>query len=263
MQHFMTTLSLGLFLFVTARAEEIRSAETVIQNATAKASAYKTWTADYVQTMSMLGSEMNIRGQIAHKAPQRMRLEMDLPMMGQSAKMKVVTGADGIMWQEMNMAGQLRVMKTDTRQLADDAGKMGLNSDPLQGMDPAKQWEQSRLLMDLTLLPPAELHGQAMHVIRGDWKPAVLTNQQTAAAARMFGTTRMYLGQEDGFLHKTEMWDAAGSNVVMSMEFRNLQFNTDIPDSAFQYEPPAGVPVVDLTTVAGQMQPGAPAPATR
>jgi outer membrane lipoprotein-sorting protein len=103
-----------------------------------------------------------------------------------------------------------------------------------------------------------------MYVLDGTFKKAALTNQQVATIAAMVGKTRIYVGQSDGFVHRLEQYDKSMTNLVMSMEFKNLKFNPDVPDSTFVYQPPANAQVMDITQMMSQRgQPpsgGAPPP---
>ncbi len=231
-----------------AKAQGLKTAQEIMDFSTAKSSDYKTWSADYTQTMSMMGSQMSVNGRMIQKQPRKMWMQMDMPMMGQQGKMTMVMGTDGILWQVMDMGPQHQIMKIDMNKIASNStGQAGAKIDPLAQMDPSKQWAASRDMFDFTVTKPQQIDGQPMYVMQGRWKQAALTNQQTAMAASMIGSSRVFIGQKDGFLHRMEQFDKSGTNLVMAMEFKNLKFNDDVPDSTFAYQPPANEKVTDMT----------------
>lgn len=245
---------------MTGRAtDEPLTADAVLTQVATKLEACQTWSADFHQTMDMMGGQMKFTGHMAFKQPRRMRMEMDMPMMGQPGKMLMVLGEDLWMWQQMEIAGQQQVVKINMAVVLSNAmAQAGMDVDPLKMMNPGRQWEQTKKFTNYTLLPDATLDGQPMWVIEGAWKEGAATNRTVAAQVAVIGKSRLYVGKKDAFVHKTEMFDKANTKVVMTMEFTNLKLNEDLADSLFQYQPPAGARVMDMTSMAGQMNPGAP-----
>lgn len=247
----------------------LKSAGEVFDFSTGKLAGYKSWTGDVVQKMSMFGKDVVSSGTIIQKQPRRMRLMMDEAVPGQPMKMSMVLGSDGIMWQEMDQAGGgARVIKMDmVKVLKDVAAQTGIKLDPLKAMDPSQQWAMTKELMDYTLKGVQNLHGQPVYVLEGTWRDSALTNREIAAMAAYLGKSVVYVGQDDGFVHKFEQYAAVGTNKVMSTELTNLKFNPDVPDDVFKYQPPADAQVQDVTPSAGAPsgdtvpQPATPAPA--
>lgn len=251
----------------SARAESPKSVEEIFDFSAAKMAEYKTWSANMSQTMKMFGGQMTTEGEITHKLPRQMRMRMNMPMLGQDVKMNMtmVMGVDGIMWQEMNMGGMKRVIKMDmNKAMSNLMVQTGMKIDPLQAMDPSQQWKASKEMFDYSQAGTETIHGQPMYVIEGTWKPAARTNQQVAAMAAFTGKTRLYIGQQDGFVHKMEQFDRSNTNLFMTMELTNLKFNGELPDETFVYKPADGLQVMDMTEMAGAMiagkgmQPAAP-----
>jgi outer membrane lipoprotein-sorting protein len=85
--------------------------------------------------------------------------------------------------------------------------------------------------------------------------------------AAYLGKSLLYVGQEDGFVHKYEQYAASGTNRVVSTDLTNLKFNPDVSDDVFKYQPPPDAEVQDMTPPAGAApgdavpQPSTPAPA--
>lgn len=249
-------------LFIAPATRALEPAE-ILSTTTQKMGTYKTWEADYAQNMNMMGSVMKIKGHMTYRMPKEMHVIMDLPMMGQTGIVTVVMGTDGIMWQDMELAGQHRVTKIDTAKMKKE-GPDGSANDPVKQMDPRQQLEQMKTNFDFKTLAAVELHEQTMHVLEGTWKKELPHDQQTRMMVEMFDRLRLYIGQQDGFVHKTEMYVKDGDEVGMTQEFTNLKFNQPVAEILFQYTPPEGVDVIDMTDSANRMeapQPPAPPPA--
>ena len=75
----------GLAVALAAYAQELKSADGIFNFSTAKTTSYKTWSGDIVQTMNTFGSEVTTKGSITRKQPRKMRMQMDMPMMGAGA----------------------------------------------------------------------------------------------------------------------------------------------------------------------------------
>jgi len=236
-----------------AVAAPLKTAAEIFDFSSGKLASYKTWSGDVVQTMNMMGREMTSSGTIIQKQPRRMRVMMDVPMGGQTVKMNMVLGGDGIMWQESGMPGAPRVIKMDmVKVLSNVAARTGMKIDPLKAMDPSQQWSMNKEMMDYTLKGVQDLGGQPMYVLNGVWKQSALTNQEIASVAAYLGKSVVYVGAEDGFIHRFEQYAADGKTRVVAMEFTNLKFNQDVPDDVFKYQPPADAQVQDVTDAASQ-----------
>jgi outer membrane lipoprotein-sorting protein len=261
---------LGVCVVATRGVEPLKSADEIFNFSTAKMTNCTTWSADYSQTMNMFGGHMTSTGQITHKLPRQMRMRMEMPMVGQDVKMMMtmVLGSDGMMWQEMDMSGQKRVIKMDmNKAMSNIVAQLGLKTDPMKALDPSQQWQRTREMVDYTFAGAEQLHGQPVYVLEGNWKPSAQTNRQVAAMLAFTGKTRLYVGKEDGFVHKMEQFDKTNTNLFMTMEMSNFKFNQKVPDEMFVYHPPPDVQVMDMTQMAGAMlggqgpQPAVPPPA--
>jgi outer membrane lipoprotein-sorting protein len=113
-------------------------------------------------------------------------------------------------------------------------------------MDPRKQWETSKKMYDFKVVTAKDADGPRVYVLEGLSKTGGATNQPVAAKT---GKMRVAIGQDDGFIHRMEIYDKSLTNLVTSMEFKNLKFNADIPDSKFVYQPPADAHVNDVTAM--------------
>jgi outer membrane lipoprotein-sorting protein len=242
----------GLFVVsltrYSANAAELKTAPEILEFSSAKMGSYKTWSADYSQSLNLPGGEMTVTGRMTQKPPRKMWMQLDMPVMGQVGKMTMILGEDGILWQIMQVGPRPQIMKADMNKVASDTASVtGTNFNPLDQMDPSKQWEGSKKMYDFKVVAVREGDGHGVYVMEGLSKPGAVTNQQLAAEAAKTGKMRVSIGQSDGFVRRMELYDKSLTNRVTAMEFKNLKFNADIPDATFVYQPPAGAQIADIT----------------
>jgi outer membrane lipoprotein-sorting protein len=251
----MSTIHLYILAFVVAalscRAAAPKTVDEVVRFCTQKVAGYNTWSGDYQQSMDMMGSKMNMTGAISFKQPAQMRMAVNMLMMGMTNKMLMVQGADKIMWQEMNMMGQKQVMKMDLT-------KIPTNSPLAAAMDsqlsnPQEQWKKQLEMYGYTLVGSDTVRGEPVFVLDGILKKDAQLPTQQAAMLKQLGKSRMYLGQNDGFLRKTEQYDKENKTIVMTMEFTNIKLNPALSDELFKYQPPEGAKIMDMTEMMQQM----------
>jgi outer membrane lipoprotein-sorting protein len=245
------TLAASILLMAfaaVAGAQGLKTAQEIVDFSASKTSAYKTWSGDCNQVVNMMGSQVAMNGQMVQKLPHSMWMQLDMPMMGQQSRLTTIMGQDGIMWQVVQTGAQPQIMKIDMNRIGSNTfAQTGMNINPLDQFNPSKQWELSKTLYDFTVARSEQLEGQPMYVLEGTWKQAALTNQQVARLASVVGKMRVLIGQDDGFMHRMEQYDKSKTNSLMTMEFKNLKFNPDVPDSTFVYRPPTNAPVMDMT----------------
>jgi outer membrane lipoprotein-sorting protein len=244
--------TLGLFVtgFVgfTVSAQELKTAPDILAFSSAKMTSYKTWSADYSQNLNMPGGEIVVTGRMSQKPPHKMWMQLEMPMMGQKSKMTMILGEDGILWQIMDIANQSQIMKADMNRVwSNTVSLTGGKFNPLDQMDPSKQWEASKKLYDFKVTAAKDSDGRGVYVMEGLSKPGA--DQPIAAGAAAMGKMRVSVGRDDGFIRRMEMYDKSLTNLVTVMEFRNLKFNGEIPDSTFVYQPAADAHVTDITSM--------------
>jgi outer membrane lipoprotein-sorting protein len=231
-----------------AGTPDLKTTREIIDFSSAKMAAYKSWSADYSQNLNMPSGEIKISGRLSQKLPHKIWMQLEMPAMGQKSTMTMILGEDGIMWQIMQIGPRPDIMKSDMNVvLKDTASVTGGKFNPFDQMDPSKQWDTSKEVYDFKVVAAGEIDGQRMYVLEGLSKTGPFANQQIAANAAKMGKMRAAIGQDDGFVHRMELYDKSLTNLVTSMEFKNLKFNADIPDATFVYRPPAGADVKDMT----------------
>ena len=244
----------------TSAAVEPTNADQVLTFSITKTSGYNAFSTDVTQTMNMLGAAMKINGHMIFKQPTLMRYELDMPMMGQTQKMLMVLGADKVMWQEMNIGELKRVMKFDYQKNSTNSPIGAQLRDALENVDPKRQLEAAREKYNFKLAGTTKVDGQAVYILEGRLRANARLNPQETAFADYMGMNRMYIGQQDGFMHRMEVFDKSGTNLFMSMETKNLKVNEAVPDELFVYKPAAGVQVIDMADMMKQMMGGTQPP---
>jgi outer membrane lipoprotein-sorting protein len=239
---------------VMAQAGALTTAEEVLEFATTQSASYESFTADLTQSMNMLGATMTMTGTMAFKKPARVRMQLNMPMMGQDIFTTIVIGDDKILWQQMDLPAQRQVMKLDFKAIPADHPMVANFKNPTRDLDPQKQLARVKELYTHELLPEEEWRGQKMFVLGGTLRPGAKLAPPEASVLKGLGQNRVFIGQHDGFMHRLEQYDKAGSNVVMRMEFTNLKLNAEIADDQFQYVPAPTANVMDLTQMFLQTQ---------
>ena len=242
---------------VAARAIELTDADAVLDFASAKNSGYESYTAAFAQNMNMPAMKMQLTGTIAFKQPAQMRLEMS----GVPQHMLIVIGSDQIMWQEVAIGSLTNVMKIDFQNVPTNHPAAAMMKNSFSKMDPKDQLAKAKDRYAFTLLPATELHGQRMYVLEGELRADAKLAPQEAAVLTGMGKQKIFIGQQDGFLHRLEQFDKASSNTVLTMEFTDLKFNTPLADNLFMYQPAPDANVIDMSQMILKMMSRSPKPA--
>ena len=254
---------LGIYLIfalttIVVRAAELTDADAVMKFAAAKNAGCESYTAAFAQNLNMPAMQMQLTGTIAFKRPAQMRMEMN----GAPQHMLMVIGPDQIMWQENAIGGMTNVMKMDLQNVPTNHPATAMMKESFSKMDPKEQLAKANDRYAFTLLPATELDGQRMYVLAGELRGDAKLAPQEAAVLAGMGKQKIFIGQQDGFLHRIEQFDKAGSNTVVVMEFTNIKLNTPLADNLFVYQSAPGANVIDMTQMLLQLMgrpPKAPA----
>ena len=245
---------------VAVRAADLTNADAVLDFAVAQTAGCESYSAAFVQSTDLPTGQLRQTGTIVFKRPTQMRMEMSLAP--QSQHSLVVIGSDQIIWQEVTMSGQTRVMKTDLQNIPTNHPAAAAMKN-FSKWDPESQLVKARDLYSFTLLPASELYGQPMYVLAGELRAAAQLTPSEAAFLGGLGKQKILIGQQDGFLHRSELFDKVGSNTVYAMEFTDLKRNLPLTDNLFVYQVPRGATVVDMAQVLRQVpNPGPKPPVT-
>src|ERR1019366_9835934 len=140
-----------------AKAAELKTVPEILEFSSAKMAAYKTWSADYTQNLNLPGGAIAVTGRMSQKLPHQMWMQLEMPMMGQKGKMTMILGEDGMMWQIMDIANRPQIMKADMNKVMSNTVSLtGGTFNPLDQMDPSKQWEASKKMYNLKVVAARE-----------------------------------------------------------------------------------------------------------
>jgi outer membrane lipoprotein-sorting protein len=214
------------------QAEE--TTEQIIATLKAKTEAVKTVRADLRMTMTVMGQAIAMEGPVLAASPGKSRIEMSVkigPM-----KMDQIIISDGVTawtYQPMlKMVHRIDVAKVAAETGVEQAGQQGNDLTRPFASLPEKNIEQGRT---------ERLAGIEVHVFEGT--PAMPNLPQIPFKP---AKVKIWVGTEDGLLRKSIMFDADGKE-MMSQAYDNIEVNVEISEETFQFTPPDGVQVVDMT----------------
>lgn len=252
----------SLILAAGVWADEPKTYEELVTAIEKSASEVKSLSSDFEMTMNMMGMEMAMKGTLIALG-ESMTMEITMDMMGQEMEMKTIMGADKIQWTEMNMMGQLQVMKMDMSKMMEmSSGLTGLpnpmasGSGPFGfGQDPREMLESYALAFDLVVKGTDTIDGTKVYLVEGTMKKDLDKALDPTGAMNQMGISMdkaiFAIGAEDGLPRKMEIFGADGKP-FMTMVMKNVQLNIDVDEDRFRYTPPDGVAVMDMTALLEQ-----------
>lgn len=239
-----------LVIATAACADSPKTADDALNFMSTRMSEYKDWSADFTQSMGMGGMSLQTKGTMCVRPPREMRMVMSIDMFGQPMKTLIISGKDGFVWTEIDVMGQKQVMKMDLSKMNPGTAKQfGGNGNPLEKANPTAQVKEYQKAYDFTVKGNGEHDGRPVTELEGAKRKdatALNIDPQVAAVVGAATKVRLLIGQKDGFLYKTEMLDASGT-ALLTHAFTNVKFDQGTSDSDFQYAPPSGVAVTDIT----------------
>ncbi len=214
------------------RAEE--TTEQVVAKLKAKAGAVKTVRADLEMTMSIMGQTVKMDGKALIATPDKMHMTMAMNLGAMKMDQTIVSdGATVWTYQPtLKLAHKIDAAKVAAETGIEQAGQQTNDlTKPLAGLAPES----------VKLLQTEKTDGGEVFVFEG--VPALPKMPQVPfKPAKM----QVSVGAEDGLLRKSVMFDADGKE-MMSQAYTNVEVNVDIPEDTFQFTPPEGVQVTDMT----------------
>lgn len=224
------TLSLGAALL---QAEE--SVQQVIDKLKGKAESAQSASADLQMTMTMMGQNITMRGKMLFQAPKKNRMEIDMDLGNMKMQQTVVSDGKTVWtYQPMiKMVSKIDLEKVIAATGVDKAGQQASSdiTKPFGSLKPDT----------VKLLGTEELDGVKAVVFEGMPQTGELPNMPFK-----FSKMKIWVRADDGLLHKMVWFDENGKE-IMSQTCVNIQTGIDIPASKFEFTPPEGVQVMDMT----------------
>jgi outer membrane lipoprotein-sorting protein len=206
-----------------------------------KAATVKSYEADMTMSISMMGQAMTTKGHMIYRTPDctHVEMEMDMGVM----KMKQLMVSDG-KWMWMHQPAMNMITKIDMTKLnAQAKGSLGGaasggTSDLTKALD---MFDKETL----KLLRTEDLDGVRTFVFEGAM-PKAAQGGQPMQMPFMPEKVQVWIAATDGVMRKTVMLDKDGKE-AMSQTYTNVVLNKEYPDSQFQFTPPPGAQVMDMT----------------
>jgi len=200
---------------------ENMSADQIAARMEAKQESIKDFSATMVMTSSFAGETATTRATIMTKTPDKTRSEFIEPA---ELAGTVMVRNGSTMWTYDPAKNQ--VTKIELPDRGDEPFEMDYTSIVKDLMDEN----------DISYKGTENVGGRSAYVIEATPKDEY--------KRKLISRTRVWVDRENWMLLGTEMYDADG-NPMVKVEYRDVTFNTGIPDSEFIFEAPVGAEVVE------------------
>jgi len=197
------------------------SADQIAARMEAKQESIKDFSATMVMTSSFAGETETTHATIMTKMPDKTRSEFIEPAEFAGT---VMIRNGSTMW--MYDPAKNQVTKTELPDMGDEPFEMDYTSIVKDLMDEN----------DISYKGAENVGGRSTYVIEA--------TPNDEAKRKFISKTRVWVDRENWMLLGTEMYDADG-NPMVKVEYRDITFNTGIPDSEFIFEAPVGAEVVE------------------
>jgi len=237
-------------------AADAQDATAIVEELKSKIGEFNSFSADMTMLMTMSGMTINTTGDVI-VLDERMAMNMNMNMSGMDMATRSVTDESGVMWTETNVGGMKQIMKMDMKKIAEMGSDLSGIASPSAGPggNPLEAIEQMLETFDMTFDGKDTIDGVEVYRLsaeiedeqNGGMDP---TGQMAQMGITMEGVT-MAFGVEDGFPREYSMLGSDGKP-VMAMTYSNLVINPDIDPKIFEYTPPEGTQVMDMTAMMEQ-----------
>ena len=226
-------LSLILFMNIGLVRSDPKTDE-LIAELEAKAKTINSYRADSKMEMEMMGQKMIYTGTLAFKKPNKSRMGMDTKMGAINTKQIMISNGKTVWTYQphMKIAHKMDLERIITETGDDNRQKNGDPSDPFQNLDRDS----------IVYLRTEKIDRKDVHIFRGYPRKATGTENMPF----MPGKIEIGLDADSGMLSKMVMFNKEGKE-MMSQTYSNIRLNVVISDSEFEFTPPEGVQVMDIT----------------
>ena len=207
--------------------------EELITKLEAKASTINSYRADLTMNMEMMGQKMVYTGNLSFKNPKKSRMEMNTKMGAMEIQQIIISNGKTTWTYQPKMK---MVQKIDMEKIIAETG----NDTGQKNGDPSHPF-QSLNRDSIVYIRTDKIDGQDVYIFQGI--PQV---PETDKIPFIPSKLEIGLDANNGMLRKMVMFNKEGKE-MMSQSYSNVQLNVDIPDSEFEFTPPEGVQVMDMT----------------
>lgn len=214
-------------------AQADQKTEELIAKLEAKAKTINSYRADSTMQMEMFGKKMVYTGTLAFKKPDKSRMEMNTKLGNMDMKQFIIS--DGkTMWTyqpHMNTVQKIDLEKIIAETGDDSRQRNGDPSDPFQSLNRDS----------IVYVRTDKIDGKDVHIFKGNPLSSGTENMPLIPSKLEIG-----LNADSGMLSRMAMFNKEGKE-MMSQHYSNIRLNTNIPDSEFDFTPPEGAQVLDIT----------------
>ncbi len=214
------------------RAE--KSTEQIIADLESKASTVTSYSADMAMTMSMMGQEMTTNGKYVFKTPDKIWMETEIDM--GAMKMKQIFISDGkTAW--AYQPTMKMVTKIDMEKITAEMKGSGMGQKPGDISKPFQGFDKESISFDRT----DTVGGEKVYVFKGTPKSGYM-QKLPVTISKM----EMWIGADNGLAMKMAMFNEEGAE-ILTQTYSNIELNIEVDESRFEFTPPEGVKVMDMT----------------
>ena len=199
-----------------------------------KAQDVKSYSADMSMTIDVMGNKMVTTGSFIYKNPEKTKMETEMDMGGM--KMKQIIVSDGkTAWTyqpAMNMVTKIDMEKVKAESQGEMPEKIG--SDISKAFNGLTDGSISYVRSDTA-------DGVKVSVFQGTPEIKEAPNMPFKPAK-----IEIWVGDDDGLARKMIMYNDEGKE-MMTQSYTNVKLNVPVDDSIFEFTPPEGAQVMDMT----------------
>ena len=239
---------LGLALFVSSPALGLATSEEVLKMMADKWSQTRTMQADtasamrtpagpFISTGHIITARSDEDGKPVQKLFMTMKvsMKMSVPAGGQAVTNDVKIVSDGhVVWQEVRTSADPGVQVIKMK--ADGAHALAFT--------PEEQLKQLKSQYDFAGISEDTIDGRKMYVLEGKLQPDVV--QAQPGTAKMASKVKYFVDQETLGFRRMMTYDADGRETTRS-DLTNLKTDQPVDPKTFEYTPPEGARVQDMT----------------
>ena len=233
------------------------SAEEIVKDALKTIEKTKSLACDMEVSMSLMGQEATGTGSMKAMSGGRTSSDITLTMTVEgkesTIRMRVVSNGK-VAYSVVDGMGLKMAWKVDLGKLGVQEGGAGQVGGMMAMLDPDSGAKLKLLRSDKM----TDTDGEEVWVIEGKAVgdavgPGVGASLGTMLKAQM-ARSRVYIGKKTKMLRRIEFLAKKGDELTGYFEYSNIKLNEGVTEADFDFKPPEGVPVIDMTTlVRGQI----------
>lgn len=228
----LSTVIFSVFLFITHityAGSEVEKLIKEVRKASEKIDSYKV---SYILKIKKEKGEVHSRGYIEYKEPKKFYMEIGLSGMKSVKQIFVSNGKQ--VWEfipEMGLASKIDLSKVDNKKVDEYLDKRGDLRDPFENLN----------RNSIDILKESAGGKRNLYVIKAKPKKGVKKNTIIKVKS-----VKIWINSELG-IPKKILWYNSQGEVVIKQEFKKIELNPDLKDSRFEFNPPKGIKVMDVT----------------